>query len=202
LAGYPPYTPPAWNADPHSWGEASLAYKDFFLASRETRLEALGAFLAKFDISLNLDDSGLTAVSAWLPRYADLLIDDLDNETVQNAYWAFTAPWKGALDGLNPIFDLGIYYAECLWHRRTRLEWIVIRSPDWGSAVHTISGLPGGRHFDPVFWMYVECRNIRNSKIAKQQQVSLNDTPSSLRSDHFYRQVISRCPLGPRSRSR
>jgi hypothetical protein len=197
--GYPPYAPPAWNLDPDSWAEASLAYKDFFLASRTTRLEALGAFLAKFDVSLSLDDTGLMAVSAWLPRYADLLVDDLDDDTVQNAYRTFSAPWTGALGGLNPIFDLGIYYAECLWYRRTRLQWIVIRSPDRGSAVHSVFGLPDGRPFDPILWMYVECRNIRNSR---QERFPLDDNPSFLRGDRFHRQVVSRCPPGRRSRKR
>jgi hypothetical protein len=36
------------------------------------------------------------------------------------------------VSGLTPIFDLGIYYAECVWLRRTRLEWIVTRGPDQG----------------------------------------------------------------------
>jgi hypothetical protein len=200
LVGYPPYAPPALNPDPSAFADVGLAYKDFFLASRESRLEALGGFLAKFDVSLSPDDAGLMAVSAWLPRYADLLVDDLDDDTVQDAYRAFTLPWTGALAGLNPIFDLGIYYAECLWRRRTRLRWIVYRSPDYGSAVHIIEGLPHGRGFDPMHWMYTECRNIRNSRPAKRKRWLPDDDPVFLGSDRFYTHVLSRCPPGRRSR--
>src|SRR5262249_40126676 len=111
LSGYPPYAPPAWNPDAKS---LNMEYRDYFLGSKQLRFEALRGFLAKFEITLSLDDAGLMAVSAWLPQYADLLVDDLDNDDVHDAYWGFLAPWTGALGGLNPIFDLGIYYAECL----------------------------------------------------------------------------------------
>jgi hypothetical protein len=132
LAAYPPYMPPKWNGDPDSFVEASNEYREFFLGSRERRLEAFRSFLANFDVSLKLDDDGLLAVSNWLPQYADLLIDDLDGDLVQDAYQGFTLPWTETLSGLNPIFDLGVYYAECLWYRRKKLEWIVYRAPDRG----------------------------------------------------------------------
>src|SRR5262249_13695199 len=168
LESYLPYAPPAWNPDPNFYAQAGQDYREFFFANRETRLKALGAFLSKFDVSLSPGDTGLMAVSAWLPRYADLLVDHLDDDSVREAYQRFATPWTGALGGLNPIFDLGVYYAECLWYRRTKLKWIVVRSPDWGAAFHSIQGLPSGRGFDPINWMYIECRNIRNSKGAKQ----------------------------------
>lgn len=198
LSDYPPYAPPEWNGD--SPVETSTTYREFFLSSKDTRLEALRGFLGKFDMSMNLDDAGLMAVSTWLPLYADLLVDDLDDDTVEDAYRAFTLPWTGTLGGLNPIFDLGIYFAECLWYRRTKLEWIVYRAPDRGSAKHIVSGVPQ-RVFDPMHWMYVECRNIRNAKRLKQKRVPLYDDPF-LRSDSFYGCVLSHTPPGRRSRKR
>src|SRR5262249_42035855 len=122
LSEYPPYAPPEWKAE--SPRDTNVEDREYFFASTQLRLEALRAFLAKFDITLNLDDAGIMAVSAWLPQYADLLVDDLDDDAVHDAYWGFLAPWTGKLAGLNPIFDLGIYYAECLWSRRTKLKWI------------------------------------------------------------------------------
>jgi len=199
LADYPPYAPPEWNEDPDSFVEASKKYREFFLGSKDTRLEALRGFLEKFDVSMNLDDAGLMAVSAWLPQYADLLVDDLDDDRVKDAYELFTLPWTGTLSGLNPIFDLAIYYAECLWHRRTRLEWIVYRAPDRGLAKHAISGVPQ-KVFDPMHWMYVECRNIRNTKRLKQRRMLVDENPMFLRSDTFYRAVLSHAPPGRRSR--
>lgn len=53
---------------------------------------ALTALLASFDVSLNLDDAGLMAVSAWLPQWGDLLINDFRDETVRNAYRRLKVP--------------------------------------------------------------------------------------------------------------
>src|SRR5262249_43315629 len=148
---------------------------------------------------LNLDDAGLMAVSTWLPQFADLLLDDFNNDAVRDAYREFSTPWTGALSGLNPIFDLGIYYAECVWSRRTRLEWIVTRGPDRGVATHVISGLPDGRLFDPMDWSYNHCRNIRVSKRAIQKRVPFSDNAWALRNDSFSGHVLSQAPPGRRS---
>jgi hypothetical protein len=202
LVDYPPYAPPDWNPDPLAYGEESKKYAEFFLGSKQARLHALRAFLAKFDVSLNLDDAGLMAVSAWFTQYADLLVGDLDNDAVQDAYGCFTVPWTGTLSGLNPIFDLGIYYAECLWYRRTRLKWVVYRGPESGFAVHLISGVPGsGQPFNPISWTYVECRIIRNSKTLKKRRMPGYDSPWD-RSESFYVHVLSQAPPGRRSRKK
>jgi hypothetical protein len=185
LADYPPYAPPEWNPDTKSLRDANVEYREYFFGSRQVRLEALRAFLAKFDVTLNLDDAGIMAVSAWFPRYADLLVEDLDDDAVRNGYHGFTAPWTGALGGLNPIFDLGIYYAECLWLRRTKLKWIVTRNPERQVSMHAISGLPGGKLFDPIWWTYFECRNIRNAKTRMQRRMPFSDNPWFLRSEAF-----------------
>lgn len=118
LAGYPPYAPPEYKPDPsvESMRAASAEYREYFLGSRQARLEALGEFLASFDVSLDTGDVGLRAVSTWLPLWADLLVSEFDDH---NAYARLEVPWTGRLRGLNAVFDLGIYYAECLWARRT-----------------------------------------------------------------------------------
>ena len=66
LVGYAPYAPPEWH--PESDVAASKDYREFFLREKDTRLQALGAFLANFDVSMDLEDAGLMAVSAWLPH--------------------------------------------------------------------------------------------------------------------------------------
>jgi hypothetical protein len=83
LVGYPPYTPPEWTLDPNPEAIRSshYLYRDYVLSSKQARLEALGAFLANFDVTLNTDDPGLMAISTWLPHWADLLINDLDDQS-------------------------------------------------------------------------------------------------------------------------
>lgn len=211
LVGYPPYSPPKWNLNPEflrdaneaSWLEflraANEAYRDYFFASKNLRLHALREFFAKFGVCLNLDDAGLMAVSTWLPKHADLLLDDFNNDAVRDAYREFANPWIGAWSGLNPIFDLGIYYAECVWLRRTKLKWIVMRGPDRGGAVHFISGLPGGNPFDPMGWTYDHCRNVWVSRRAIKKRQPFSENAWELRSESFCRHVLSQAPPGRRS---
>jgi hypothetical protein len=164
LVDYPPYAPPEWNPDPEFQRDANVAYQEYFFASRQARLDALRDFFAKFDVALNLEDAGIMAVSTWLPQYADLLVD-FDDDAVRDAYRELTAPWIGELTGLNPIFDLSIYYAECVWLRRTKLNWLVYRDPQRGGSTHFISGLPrGGKLFDTFNYMYLKCAGIRGGK--------------------------------------
>jgi hypothetical protein len=206
LASYPPYAPPEWKADsnPESMRAASSQYRDFFIGGIPARLEALRAFLANFDVALNLDNAGLMAISAWLPRYGDLLVNDFDDEVVRDAYRHFDVPWTGPLIGLNVIFDLGIYNAECLWTRRTKLKWQVGRGLDVHGhliAHHFIIGIPGGKWFDPFHYTYVHCRNIRTAKINKhRRQLPYSDTPWILESDSFSRHVRAKAPPGRRRR--
>lgn len=208
LAGYPPYTPPEWKPDPNpeanldpdpeAMRAASALYREYFLGGMPVRLEALRTFLANFDVALSSDDAGLMAVSTWLPTWGDLLVDNLADEAVWNAYRSFEVPWTGTLIGLNVIFDFGIYYAECLWARRTKLEWLVVRGPEW--ATHVIQGLPTGKLFDPFNFMYWECRNIRAAKIAKRKLWPNSSNPDFLKTDCFSRHVLANTPPGRRSR--
>ena len=201
LAEYPLYSPPEWNADPEFLRHTNAAYTDYFFANKHLRLHALGEFFAKFGVGLNLDDAGLMAVSTWLPQYADLFIDDFDSDAVRDAYSEFASPWTGALSGLNPIFDLGIYYAECVWSRRTKLEWVVWRGPDTGRAWHLIYGLPGGKPTDLMNWTYNHCRNIWVSKRKTQKWVPYSDNEWELQSESFSRHVLAQAPPGRRSRN-
>src|SRR5262245_31423641 len=205
LVAYPPYAPPKWERDPNPeiMRAASFQYRDYFLGGKRARLEALRSFLANFEVAFNLDDAGIMAVSTWLPRWADLLVSDFDDPAVWNAYHRFEAPWSGVLSGLNVVFDLGIYYAECVWVRRTKLEWLVVRGPD--GATHSIYGLPGGKPFDPIHFMYWECQDIRKAKLPKPKWHRYfieqhHYEPHILKSDSFSRHVLSKAPPGRRSR--
>lgn len=136
----------------------------------------LRTFLAKFDVALGFDDAGIVAVSAWMPQYADWLVRNFNDDVTRKAYRGFSVPWTEELAGLNPIFDLGIYYAECLWLRRTKLKWIVTRGPQQEVSAHFISGLPGnGKPFSPMTWTYVHCRHVRISKARLQKRVPFAD---------------------------
>ena len=68
LSGYPTYAPPEWNPDTKSLRDANVEYRNYFFGTKELRLEALRAILAKFDIALSVDDAGIVALSAWLPK--------------------------------------------------------------------------------------------------------------------------------------
>jgi len=166
LVGYPPYEPPEWNPDTKSLMEANAEYKAFFFANRIRRIEIFRAFLAKFDVASNLDDAGIMATSEWCPLYADLLVHGLESDTVWSAYHGLAASWTGPLLGLNAIFDLGVYYGECLLLRNSRLRWHPSRGPEPNTAAHPIFGQRNRRPFDPVDWMYTWCKNVRSAKLA------------------------------------
>lgn len=173
LADYPPYSPPKWNAEVQSIGDAANEYRAYFFDNRKHRVEALRRFLAKFDVELNRDDDGVKAVSAWCPVYADLLVEGLghhESEAVWCAYHWLQTPWMGPLIGLNPAFDLGVYMGECLLHRNPRLKWLPVRNPDPDrGASHPIFGRRCGRPFDPIKWIYTECGNIHSARMAKEK---------------------------------
>jgi hypothetical protein len=189
LLGYPPYSPPDWNPDTKSFQEANIEYMTFFFDNLVLRKEALRVFLSKFDTVLNFDDSSVLAVSAWCPRYADLLVDDLQSELVWSAYHRFDAPWIGPLLGLNAIFDLGVYFGECLLSLNSRLKWEPLRAPDGGMAGHPIFGQRGHRPFDPMKWIYVECKNIRAAKLAQAMRLVHRPGNTFLSGTRLYKQM-------------
>jgi hypothetical protein len=179
LADYPPYTPPIWDSDAKSAPQADDEYTSYFFQNQNRRVEALRIFLAKFDVALSLEDVGVKTVSAWCPIYADLLVDGLqhqESEDLWRAYNWFQAPWTGALLGLNPIYDLGIYMGDCMLYRNPRLKWLPYVNPEPNKgALHHIHGQRRGRAFDPIKWTYTECKNIHSIKMAgrKPSETSL-----------------------------
>lgn len=172
LVDYPRYTPPIWSSETQPVQDASEEYRTYFFDNRSRRIEALRRFLAVFNVGLSLEDSGVQAVSAWCPLYADLLVDGLEHkesEDIWSAYHWFQAPWTGRLLGLNTVFDLGIYMGECLLSRNPRLRWLPVIDPEPNSgASHPIFGQRNRRPFDPIKWIYTECKNIHSAKIAKE----------------------------------
>jgi hypothetical protein len=172
LAGYPPYDPPRWTSEDQPAQPIIDEYRAYFLDNRNRRVEALSRFLAKFDIALSLDDEGVKAVSAWLPTYADLLVDGLqqqESDDIWCAYHYFDPPWIGPLTGLNPIFDLGVYMGECMLSRNPRLKWMPMLAPEPNKgASHPIFGQRSGRPFDPINSTYTECKNIHFARVTKR----------------------------------
>jgi hypothetical protein len=181
LADYPPYAPPIWD------GAAELAtanreYVAFFTENRPKRIEALRVFLAKFDVALGFDDIGIRAVSAWLPHYADLLVDGLqhqESEELWQAYHWFAASWAGPFLGLNPVFDLGVFMGECILRQNPRLKWLPHINPEPNKgASHHVYGRKAGYVFDPIDWTYTECKNIHSARMLKRlgSEASLHGT--------------------------
>jgi hypothetical protein len=191
LTGYPPYSPPVWDPG-RSFHESAAEYETFFLANKQMRIEALRVFLAKFGVALSADEDGLRAISAWCPRYADLLVDGLESDAVADAYRYFESPWTGPLLGLSPIFDLGIYSGECILSHNPKLKWEPVRAPESSSVTHNIIfGRRFGALFDPIRWMYTECRNIRAEKLARARRLRAHPGAGSLDEGWIFRKVES-----------
>src|SRR5262245_12430065 len=188
LTNYPPYMPPAWNPGITSVHDASADYRRFFFANREGRIDALRMFLGTFNVVLNFDDNGVMAVSAWCPHYADALVEEMDTDGVRNAYDSFAAPWAGSLIGLNVIFDLGIYYGECLLARNPKLTWQPVRGPEPNNVAHPIFGQKNRRPFDPIKDAYRICCNIYN-----ERKISVPPSAKiSTKEDNLYHYILAR----------
>ena len=189
LTGYPPYSPPAWDPE-KSFADSVAEYEGFFLANKQMRIEAIRTFLAKFGVALTVDEGGLTAISAWCPRYADLLVDGLEHDAVADAYRYFEPPWTGPLLGLNTIFDLGIYFGEWILPHNPKLRWQPVRAPDASSVTHNI--IFGRRFlalFDPVNWTYTHCNNIRADKLAKARRLAAYPATGSSDESSVFRHI-------------
>ena len=200
LADYPPYTPPPFRPelDLVTPGAADAEYADYFFGTMPARREALRAFLLHFDVELSADDAGLAAISAWLPQWGELLAYDYKDKEAQNAFHRLGAPWTGRLLALNVIFDLGVYYAECLWTRRTNLKWEVMRFPD--ICIHSVLRLPGGKGFAPMDFVYSECDSIRRDKEDIRKRRPGSEYSHVLKPDSFSRHVLAKTPRNRRWR--
>ena len=169
LTDYPLFEPPHRGNLIQLPRDAFEENKWFFLENKAGRIHALSEFLRKFDVSLGLDDAGVAAVSAWLPDYGGLLAWRLWHPKVERAFFDFAGPWTGKLRGLNTIFDLGIYFGECLIARNPRLRWLIFGGagsatappPKTGSSMSgfLIEGWIKG--LDPIWLMHLECSNLQ-----------------------------------------
>jgi hypothetical protein len=101
-----------------------------FMEHRIERQDALRAFLANFDVAMTLEQAGLAAVSAWLPGNCGALVRDIDKEETIQIFFRYLVPWVGDLRGLNVIFDLGIFFGECVIFRYPRLHRINQSNPE------------------------------------------------------------------------
>ncbi len=170
LVDYPVYAPPIRRSKAQSLKEAHDAYTTYFFENRSERVAALRKFLAKFDVTLSLDDANVKAVSAWCPVYADLLVDGLQHQESDElwcAYNWFEVPWTGAMIGFNPIFDLGVFMGECILSRNPRLKWRPLVNPELGKGASHIIYSSSGRPFDPMKWTYTECKNVHSARITR-----------------------------------
>jgi hypothetical protein len=117
-------------------------------------------------------------------------VDGLLSDSVADAYRYFEPPWIGPLLGLNPIFDLGIYFGECILLHNTKLRWDPVRAPDASSVIHNI--IFGRRFlalFDPVRWMYTQCNNIRADKLARARRLPAYPATGSLSEAWIFRHI-------------
>ena len=195
LADYPIYDPPHrqdrnWQRRPvgESYDEEDLRLMrefnargrenfSYFMNHRDERLTALGTFLAKLGVIMDLDETGLASVSAWLPGNCGALVADPREEETRQVFFQHLEPWTQQRRGLNVIFDLGVFFGECVIKRNQRLHWTC-----WpgASAIHTghaIAGFKKKRHWlDPMGNIYYDCVNDENAIRRRQVGVVRADT--------------------------
>jgi hypothetical protein len=140
---------------------------EYFLENRETRLAALQAFLAKFDVKMSRDDAGLAAVSAWCPDNCGVLASKFRDNATRQAFFQMLEPWTGSRRGFNVIFDLGVFLGEAVIARNHHLSWDYRPgASDDGSATlsgYQIIGFANKRDwFDPPQRMYGICLNAED----------------------------------------
>jgi hypothetical protein len=134
-------------------GEENL-YR-FRQVHRHERLEALRAFLSKFDIEVYTDDAGLSAVSAWCPGNCGALVAYMRDDATRQAFFQL-APWTGELRGLNVVFDLGVFMGECVIARNPKLHWKYVGI---GSGYFITGFRHIGDNLDAPGYMYNCCAN-------------------------------------------
>jgi len=171
LSDYPVFAPP------HSKNPAFLDFDSarenerYFFEHQSERISALRDFLRVFDVELALEGAGLDAVSAWFPGHAALLVAGLRNKTVYQAFYRWRTPWTGRLRGLNAIFDLGLFFGECVIAKNPRCRWMGFigaapgKSPQPEVAIGGIGiDIEGSRRkpiFDPFRLIHNTCINIQ-----------------------------------------
>jgi hypothetical protein len=136
----------------------------YFMAHRAERLSALKGFLAGFGLSVDLQDNGLGAVSAWLPGHCGDLLPTLGLDETMQIFFRYLKPWGDNLRGLNVIFDLGIFFGECVIARNPRVHWINWPgTSDNGEAAASGSHLAGFKSrrdgLDPIGRMLYLCEH-------------------------------------------
>jgi hypothetical protein len=141
-------------------GEENLSH---LRARRRERLAALRAFLSKFDVAVDIDDAGVSAVSAWCPGNCGALVANMRDNGTRQAFFQL-APWIGQLRGLNVVFDLGVFLGECMIDRNPKLYWKYFGGgSNDGSAASSCYYIGGFRHIrdylDAPGYMYNLCAN-------------------------------------------
>jgi hypothetical protein len=145
-----------------------------FEEHRNERLGALRAFLEKFGVDMGLEERGLAAVAAWLPGNCGALVANLRKEETIQIFFRHLVPWEGDLRGLNVIFDLGIFFGECVIFRNSGLHWINWPGISEGgyatSSAYHIGGFRQRRDWlDPIHAMLYLCgddeKDIRDKTI-------------------------------------
>ena len=179
LADYPVYEPPYRQGPNHpsqllnrGKEEHFKSYRDFlahgrenftyFMEHRDARLAALGTFLEKFEVKMDIDDNGLNSVSAWCPQNCGALVADLRTDAVRQAFLQMSEPWEGWRCGFNVIFDIGVFLGECVIARNKRLNWEYRPGASYdGRTDRSGYGIVGFRNnqewLDPMQYVYDAC---------------------------------------------
>jgi len=172
LSHYPLFAPP------HSGNPAFLDFdaarenEGYLLEQRSNRIKALRDLLHVFDVELALEGPGLDAVSTWFPDHAALLVTGLRKNAVRQAFFRWRTPWVGRLRGHNVIFDLGLFFGECIIAKNPKCCWrgIVGAAPgkpppperDIGWTGIGLEGSHRDPYFDPFAYVYTTCSNIQS----------------------------------------
>lgn len=142
---------------------------DYFLSHRDERISCLSAFLKKWDVQVDTDDDGLSAVSRWCPINCGALVADLKERSTRQEFLNMSTPWTGKNHGFNVIFDLGIFIGEYIIARNPRMEWKyrLAMSRDGytslsGYELEGIGDIEKTILLDPMVCMYRICLQAEN----------------------------------------
>jgi hypothetical protein len=172
LADYPLFSPPHLQNSAFLDFQSAKENERYFFDHRTERMQALSQFMRTFGVEMAVDGPGLTAASAWIAGHAGLLVPNLNSRGVRQAFYRFARPWTGRRRGLNAVFDLGLFFGECIIAKNPKCYWRGFVGAAPGQPPRPVCdvgwtgiGIQGSRRkpfFDPFQLMENMCANLQS----------------------------------------
>lgn len=140
---------------------------EYFLRQRSDRIEALRVLLGGFNAIVATNDAGLEVVSDWFAVHSGTLVSNLRLPKARSVFFDLAEEWNDHWIGLNVIFDLGLFFGECIIARNARLFWeLSIGVMNEGPSHHSgfvIGGFKSRKNvIDPIARSFRACLASEN----------------------------------------